>query len=143
VHERHPHVLLIEDNPSDRRLTEEAFREVDPSVIVDVVSNGVEAMTFLRREGSHAEPVRPAFILLALSGLEGRDILALIKSDAGLKSIPTVILSASDVISDVVKCYELQANWYIRKPEQFDGFERLIRSLSGFWLTTVKFPSQG
>jgi two-component system, chemotaxis family, response regulator Rcp1 len=77
----HPHVLLVENSSGDRRLTEEAFRDVNGAVTLDTSSDGVDTMAFLRREGAHVDAVRPAFILLALSGLECREVLALIKSE--------------------------------------------------------------
>jgi chemotaxis family two-component system response regulator Rcp1 len=137
----HPHVLLVENSSGDRRLAEEAFRDANGAVILDTSSDGVDAMAFLRREGVHVGAVRPAFILLALSALECREVLALIKSDADLKSIPTIVLGTSDAVSDVVKCYELKANCYMSKPEHYDGFAQLVRLLIDFWLTTAQRPS--
>jgi two-component system, chemotaxis family, response regulator Rcp1 len=136
-----PHVLLVENSSGDRRLAEEAFRDANGAVILDISSDGVDAMAFLRREGVHVDAVRPAFILLALSGLECREVLALIKSDADLKSIPTIVLGTSDAVSDVVKCYELKANCYMSKPEHYDGFAHLVRLLIDFWLTTAQRPT--
>jgi chemotaxis family two-component system response regulator Rcp1 len=137
----HPHVLLVENSSGDRRLTEEAFRDVNGAVTLDTSSDGVDTMAFLRREGAHVDAVRPAFILLALSGLECREVLALIKSDADFKSIPTIVLGASDAMSDIVKCYELNANCYMSKPEHYDAFAALVRGVIDFWLTTAKLPS--
>jgi two-component system, chemotaxis family, response regulator Rcp1 len=136
-----PHVLLVENSSGDRRLAEEAFRDANGAVILDTSCDGVDAMAFLRREGAHVDAVRPAFILLALSGLECREVLALIKSDADLKSIPTIVLGASDAVSDIVKCYELKANCYMGKPEHYDGFAQLVRLLIDFWLTTAQRPT--
>jgi two-component system response regulator len=98
-------------------------------------------MAFLRREGAHVDAVRPAFILLALSGLECREVLALIKSDFDLKSIPTIVLGASDAASDILKCYDLKANCYMSKPEHYDGFAQLVSVLIDFWLTIAQRPS--
>ena len=89
----HPHVLLVENSSGDRRLTEEAFRDVNGAVTLDTSPDGADAMAFLRREGAHVDAVRPAFILLALSGLECHELLARIKSDADLKTIPTIVLA--------------------------------------------------
>jgi chemotaxis family two-component system response regulator Rcp1 len=136
-----PHVLLVENSSGDRRLAEEAFRDANGAVTLDTSSNGADAMAFLRREGAHVDAVRPAFILLALSGLECREVLALIKSDVDLKSIPTIVLGTSDAASDIVKCYDLKANCYMSKPEHYDGFARLVRLLIDFWLTTAQRPS--
>jgi CheY-like chemotaxis protein len=108
---------------------------------LDTSSDGLDAIAFLRWEGIHVDAVRPAFILLALSGLEGREVLAFIKSDADLKSIPTIVLGASDAASDIAKCYDLKANCYMSKPEHYDGFAHLVRGVLDFWLTTAMLPS--
>jgi CheY-like chemotaxis protein len=136
----HPHVLLVENSSGDRRLAAEAFRDANGAVILDTSSDGADAMAFLRREGAHVDAVRPAFILLALSGLECREVLALIKSDVDLKSIPTIILGSSDAMSDIVKCYDLRANCYMSKPEHYDAFADLVRGVIDFWLTTAQLP---
>jgi len=108
-------VLLVEDSPGDVRLTREAFREANGSVTLHVASDGVEAMAFLRQEGVHVDAPRPDFVLLDLNlpRMDGREVLALIKSDEGLRSIPTIILTTSDAHADIVKSYELNANAYI------------------------------
>jgi chemotaxis family two-component system response regulator Rcp1 len=139
----HPRVLLVEDSPADLRLTKEAFRDANPSVILHLVADGEDAMAFLRREGAHVDAVRPALILLDLNlpRMSGRDVLALVKSDDSLKSIPTVILSTLDAHSDIVKGYGLQENCYLRKPEDFDALESMLRGVIDFWLTTAKLPS--
>ena len=109
-------VLLIEDSPGDVRLTLEAFREADKSIDLRVVADGVEAMTFLKREGVHADAPRPDFILLDLNlpKMDGREVLAHIKEDEDLKTIPTVILTTSDAEADILTSYQLQANCYLR-----------------------------
>jgi two-component system, chemotaxis family, response regulator Rcp1 len=135
-------VLLVEDSPGDVRLTQEAFREADPSIALHVAADGVEAMAFLRREGIHAGAPRPDFILLDLNlpKMDGREVLALIKQDEDLKTIPTVILTTSDAEADIVTSYRLCANCYLSKPVQLEEFEGLVRSINDFWLTTVKLP---
>jgi len=135
-------VLLVEDSPGDVRLTREAFREANSSVALQVAADGVEAMAFLRRQGVHAQAPRPALILLDLNlpKMDGREVLALIKQDASLKTIPTVILTTSDAEADITKSYQLQANCYLAKPVQLDEFENLVKSINDFWLTTVKLP---
>jgi len=102
---------------------------------------GPDALLEHHLEGAHVDAVRPAFILLALSGLEFRVVNAMIKSDVDLKSIPTIVLGTSDAASDIVKCYDLKANCYMSKPEHYDGFARLVRLLIDFWLTTAQRPS--
>lgn len=137
-------VLLVEDSPGDVRLTREAFREANHSIEMHVASDGVEAMAFLRREGAFAAVPRPDLILLDLNlpRMDGREVLALIKGDDLLKTIPTVILTTSDAEADIVMSYQLQANCYLTKPAQWDAFDILVRSINDFWLTKVKFPQQ-
>lgn len=137
-------VLLIEDSPGDVRLTQEAFREANTAIHLHVAFDGVEAMQFLRREGPHALAPRPDLILLDLNlpKMDGREVLTLIKDDASLKSIPTVILTTSVAESDIAKSYELQANCYLNKPVQLDAFDSLVKSVNDFWLTKVKLPPQ-
>lgn len=105
-------VLLVEDSPGDVRLTREAFREAGTTINLHVVMDGVEAMTFLRQQGAHAASPRPDIILLDLNlpRMDGREVLAHIKEDDGLKTIPTVILTTSDAEADIVRSYELHAN---------------------------------
>jgi CheY-like chemotaxis protein len=135
-------VLLVEDSPGDVRLTREAFRDFDKSVNLHVAVDGVDAMAFLKRQGVHADAPRPDFILLDLNlpKMDGREVLARIKSDDSLKSIPTVILSTSDAETDIANSYKLQANCYLSKPVQLDEFENLVKSVTEFWLTKVKLP---
>jgi len=137
-------VLLVEDSPGDVRLTQEAFRDANRSIHLHVVSDGVEAMTFLRREGAHVDAPRPDLILLDLNlpKMDGREVLAQIKEDASLKTIPTVILTTSEAEVDIVKSYQLHANCYLSKPVQLDAFESLVKSINDFWLTKVKLPQR-
>ncbi len=137
-------VLLVEDSPGDVRLTQEAFRDANTSIHLHVASDGVEAMAFLRREGTHGHAPRPDIILLDLNlpKMDGREVLARIKEDDGLKMIPTVILTTSDAEADIVKCYRLQANCYLKKPVQLDAFVSLVKSINDFWLTKVELPPQ-
>lgn len=137
-------VLLVEDSPGDVRLTREVFRAAGGSVKMDVASDGVEAMAFLRREGIYVDAPRPDLILLDLNlpKMDGREVLALVKEDKSLKTIPTVILTTSDAEADIVKSYQLQANCYLSKPVQLDEFELLVESINDFWLTRVKLPQQ-
>jgi CheY-like chemotaxis protein len=135
-------VLLVEDSPGDVRLTQEAFRE--SNVQLHVASDGVEAMAFLRHQGVHEGAPRPDLILLDLNlpKMDGREVLAQIKADRSLKTIPTVILTTSESEADIVKSYQLQANCYLSKPVQLDAFESLVGSINDFWLTRVKLPRQ-
>ena len=137
-------VLLVEDSPGDVRLTQEAFRDANRSIHLHVVSDGVEAMAFLRREGTYVDEPRPDIILLDLNlpRMDGREVLAHIKEDDSLKTIPTVILTTSDSEADIVQCYQLQANCYLSKPVQLDAFEALVKSINDFWMTKVKLPQK-
>jgi len=137
-------VLLVEDSPGDVRLTQEAFREANGSIRLHVASDGVEAMSFLNREGVNANAPRPDLILLDLNlpRLDGREVLALIKENDSLKTIPTVILTTSEAEADIVKSYQLRANCYLSKPVQLDAFESLVGSINDFWLNKVKLPTQ-
>jgi CheY-like chemotaxis protein len=137
-------VLLVEDSPGDVRLTQEAFRDSNRSIHLHVASDGVEAMAFLRKEGVHVNDPRPDIILLDLNlpKMDGREVLAHIKEDDSLKTIPTVILTTSDSEADIVKCYQLQANCYLSKPVQLDAFEALVKSINDFWMTKVKLPQK-
>lgn len=137
-------VLLIEDSPGDVRLTQEAFREANPAIRLHVASDGVEAMAFLQREGAHARSPRPDMILLDLNlpRMDGREVLARIKEDDKLKTIPVVILTTSDAEADITKSYQLNANCYLTKPVQLDQFESLVKSINEFWLTKARLPRQ-
>jgi chemotaxis family two-component system response regulator Rcp1 len=127
-------VLLIENSPGDVRLTQEAFRDVNPSIHLHVASDGGEALSFLRDRRSHIH--RPACILLDLNlpEISGRSVLAHIKKDGGLKGIPTVVLSHSEAEMDIIESYQLQANCYLTKPGDWDAFERLVRNINDFYL---------
>jgi CheY-like chemotaxis protein len=137
-------VLLVEDSPGDVRLTQEAFRDANKSIHLHVAADGVEAMSFLKHEGTNAHSPRPDLILLDLNlpKMDGREVLAHIKEDDDLKTIPTVILTTSAAEADIVKSYQLQANCYLTKPVQLDAFESLVKSINDFWLTKVKLPQQ-
>ena len=137
-------VLLIEDSPGDVRLTREAFRDANPSISLHVVPDGVEAMAFLRQEKAYADVPRPDLVLLDLNlpKMDGREVLAQIKLDDRLKTIPTIILTTSEAEADILKSYQLQANCFLSKPVQLDAFENLVKSINDFWLTKVKLPQQ-
>jgi CheY-like chemotaxis protein len=142
----HPiEVLLVEDSPGDVRLTQEAFREANPTIHLHVVTDGIEAMDFLRNKGVHSSAPRPDLILLDLNlpKMDGREVLAQVKADEGLKTIPTIILTTSSAHVDIVRSYQLQANCYLSKPVQLDAFELLVKSINDFWLTKAKLPGAG
>jgi chemotaxis family two-component system response regulator Rcp1 len=135
-------VLLVEDSPGDVRLTREAFKDTKVHINLQVASDGAEAMTFLKREGAHADAPRPDLILLDLNlpKKDGREVLAEIKENPDLKSIPVVILTTSSFEADILRSYQLHANCYITKPVDLDGFLKVVRSIDEFWLSVVKLP---
>jgi chemotaxis family two-component system response regulator Rcp1 len=135
-------VLLVEDSAGDVRLTREAFRDAEVPIHLHEVADGVEAMAFLRKEGAYAGVPRPDFILLDLNlpKMDGREVLAHIKDDDSLKSIPTIILTISDAEADIVRSYQLQASAYLTKPVQLAAFESMVKSVGTFWLTNVRYP---
>jgi chemotaxis family two-component system response regulator Rcp1 len=137
-------VLLVEDNLGDVRLAREAFRDVNDAIRLHLASDGVEAMAFLRRQGNYLDAPRPDLIVLDLNlpKMNGREVLAQIKSDENLKMIPTVVLSSSETDADVLMSYKLQANCYLRKPAQWDAFVAMVRSINAFWLTNTKLPQK-
>jgi CheY-like chemotaxis protein len=130
-------VLLVEDSPGDVRLTREAFRSSSARVRLHVVGDGVEALSFLRRESPHESAPRPDLILLDLNlpRMDGHEVLARIKKPGDpLRGIPTVVLSTSEAEPDIARSYELQANCYLTKPVQIEEFESLVKLLDEFWL---------
>jgi two-component system, chemotaxis family, response regulator Rcp1 len=135
-------ILLVEDNPGDVRLTKEALKDGKILNNLNVVTDGVEAMAFLNREGKYVDAPRPELILLDLNlpKKDGREVLAEIKSQPGLKCIPVVILTSSAAEQDIIKSYNLHANCYITKPVDLDQFIHVVRSIEQFWLTVVKLP---
>lgn len=137
-------ILLIEDNPGDIRLTEEAFKEGKIRNNLRVVTNGVKAISFLRKEGKYKKAVRPDLILLDLNlpKKDGREVLAEIKNDKNLRRIPVVVLTTSKAEEDIVRSYDLHANSYITKPVDMDDFIGIVRSIEEFWFNIVKLPPQ-
>ena len=135
-------ILLVEDNPGDVRLTIEGLKEGKVHNNLHVARDGAEAMAFLRREGQHAGAVRPDLILLDLNlpRMDGQEVLAEIKSDAKLKTIPVVVLTTSRAEQDVLRSYELQANCYITKPVDLEQFIAVVKSIEDFWFTIVTLP---
>src|ERR1700674_45946 len=137
-------ILLVEDSPGDVRLTQEAFRDANRSIHLHVAADGVEAMAFLRKEGAYVHAPRPDIILLDLNlpKMDGREVLAHIKEDASLKTIPTVILTTSEAEAYIVKIYQPPPNCSLSKPVQLESFEALVKSIKCFWLTDVTLPRE-
>ena len=142
--ERAINILLVEDNPGDARLTFEAFRDAKVRNDLRAVSDGVEAMAYLHREGKYANAPRPDLILLDLNlpRKDGRQVLDEIKQDENLRRIPVAILTTSRADKDIFASYDLHANCYITKPVDLDEFIRVVRGIKDFWLSIVKLPMQ-
>ena len=140
---RPTNILLIEDNPGDVRLTQEAFREGQLNVQLDVTTDGVEALRYLRKDPTYPRAVTPDLILLDLNlpKKDGREVLFEIKSDPQLKRIPVVILTTSNAEQDILKAYDLHVNSYINKPVDFDRFFEIIQRIEEFWLSTAILPT--
>ncbi|GJL68604.1 MAG: response regulator [Nitrospirales bacterium] len=138
-------ILLIEDNPADIRLTQEAFREARLQNTLHVVQDGVNAMAFIRQTAPFQQAPRPDLILLDLNlpKKDGREVLKEIKSDMHTRTIPVVVLTTSDDEADVLRSYDLHANAYLVKPIDILQFIKMIQSLEDFWLSVVKLPPKG
>src|SRR5689334_14843954 len=135
-------VLLVEDDPGDALMTQEAFEHHKIRNTLHVVKDGVEALAFLRREGEFADAPRPGLILLDLNlpRKDGREVLAEVKADADLRHIPVVVLTTSDAEEDILRSYSLHANAYVTKPVDFDRFIEVVRQIDDFFVTVVKLP---
>jgi len=135
-------ILLVEDNPADVRLTQEALKEGKVYNNLHWAKDGVEALEFLRRKGKFAGAPRPDIILLDLNlpKKDGREVLQDIKNDDKLKRIPVVILTTSKAEEDVLKSYNLHANCYVTKPVDLEKFIQVVQSIDRFWLTVVTLP---
>jgi CheY-like chemotaxis protein len=145
LHGKPIEILLVEDNPGDVRLTVEALNDAKVHNNLYVAKDGVEAMSFLRREGAHANAPRPDLILLDLNlpKKDGREVLEEIKEDMGLRRIPVVVLTTSEAEMDILKAYNLHANCYITKPVGLEQFITVIKTIEDFWLEIVKLPPKG
>jgi len=137
-------ILLVEDNPGDARLAEEAIREAQLPNNLNWVTDGVEAMTFLRKEGKHGQAPRPDLILLDLNlpRKDGREFLAEVKKDEQLKRIPVIVLTTSEADEDISRSYRLKANCYITKPPQLHQFVNVIKGIEEFWFKVARLPSE-
>jgi two-component system, chemotaxis family, response regulator Rcp1 len=138
-------ILLVEDSPSDAKLTLAALKQAKVSNHVSHVEDGVLAMEFLRRRGQFAGAPRPDLVLLDLNlpRKDGREVLEEIKSDRELQTIPVVVLTTSLAEQDILRSYRLHANCYITKPVNFDRFLEIVQSIENFWLTVVVLPANG
>jgi CheY-like chemotaxis protein len=135
-------ILLVEDDPGDVLMTREAFEHHKIRNTLHVVSDGVEALRFVRCEAPYDDAPRPGLILLDLNlpRKDGREVLAELKADAVLRTIPVVVLTTSEAEEDIVRSYNLHANAYVTKPVDFDRFVEVVRQIDDFFLTLVKLP---
>ncbi len=135
-------ILLVEDQPADVRLTKEVLAEGKVANDVHVVNDGEQAMAFLRRQGEFANSPRPDLVLLDLNlpRMDGREVLAEIKSDPELMAMPVIVLTTSAAERDVLDAYEQRANAYVTKPIDLDEFVAAVASIEQFWLTFVRLP---
>ena len=135
-------VLLVEDDPGDVLMTREAFEDNKVANELHVVSDGAEALAFLRKEGEHADAPTPDLVLLDLNlpRMDGREVLQALKADEALRSIPVVVLTTSEAEEDVVRSYALHANAYVTKPVDFDRFIDVVRQIDEFFVTVVTLP---
>jgi len=136
-------ILLVEDNPGDVRLTQEAFKEGKMRNNFFVVRDGVEALDFLFKKGEFNNVPRPDIILLDLNlpKKDGQEVLEVIKADENLRQIPVVILTTSKAEEDILKTYNLHANCFITKPVELEEFMRVVKTIEDFWLTVVRLPT--
>lgn len=137
-------ILLVEDNPADVRLTMEVLKEGKIYSNLHVVNDGEEAMAFLEKSGKYEDVPRPDLILLDLNlpRKDGREVLAIIKSDPDLRQIPVVVLTTSRNEDDIQKIYDLHGNCFITKPVDLDQFIHVIKTINNFWLKLVEYPSR-
>ncbi len=135
-------ILVVEDNPGDVRLTQEALKECKIANNLHIARDGAEALAFLKKEGKYKDVPRPDVIILDLNlpKVDGREVLSEIKHDDKLKRIPVVILTSSEAEEDILKTYDLHANCYIKKPMDMDQFIEIVQSIGNFWFSIVKLP---
>ena len=137
-------ILLVEDNPGDVRLTQEAIREAKIRNELNVVRDGEEAIAYVRRQGAYADQPRPDLILLDLNlpRKDGREVLQELKTDPDLHRIPVVVLTSSAAEQDILRTYDLYANAYVTKPVDLEQFMHVVSSIQDFWLNIVKLPPE-
>ena len=137
-------ILLAEDNPGDVMLTRKALEQGKLANNLHVTTDGVDALEFLRQDGEYEDAPRPDLILLDLNmpRKDGQEVLEELRADNELRRIPVVVLTSSESEEDIVRSYELNANAYLTKPVDFDGFVEIVNRLENFWFQVVKFPEK-
>jgi chemotaxis family two-component system response regulator Rcp1 len=138
------HILMVEDDPADVRLTREALKNKKVHTTMDTVEDGIEAMAYLRKEGIYADMQRPDLILLDLNmpRMDGREVLSELQNDPRLRHIPVIVLTTSEGEEDILSAYEMNANCYITKPVDWRQFIKVVELIEDFWLTVVKLPKE-
>lgn len=136
-------ILLVEDNPGDVELTEDALRRSKVATKVSVVTDGEDAMDYLRQQRTYEEETMPDLVLLDLNlpRKDGMEVLKEMKADSNLRHIPVVVLTTSEAERDILASYELGANCFISKPVDLTEFRKIVESIDDFWFTIVKLPS--
>ncbi len=137
-------VLLVEDDPGDVLMTQEAFKDYKIANRLSVVTNGEDAIAYLRKQGRYADVATPDLVLLDLNlpRRDGREVLRDVKEDPELRRVPVVVLTTSDAEEDVLASYDLHANAYVRKPVDFEQFVAAVRAIDDFFITVVHLPSR-
>lgn len=137
-------ILLVEDDPGDVLMTREAFDQSETPRRLTVVNDGESAMDYLRKRGEHAAAVTPDLVLLDLNlpRMDGREVLAELKTDPTLRIIPVVVLTTSEAEEDVIHSYSLHANAFVTKPVDFDGFAEVVRRIDDFFASVVRLPGR-
>jgi CheY-like chemotaxis protein len=141
----HPiEVLLVEDDPGDVLMTQEAFKDYKIANRLSVVTNGEDALAYLRKQGRFSDVPTPDLVLLDLNlpRRDGREVLREVKSDPALRRTPIVVLTTSDAQEDVLASYDLHANAYVRKPVDFTQFVSAVRAIDEFFITVVRLPTR-
>jgi len=136
------HILLVEDNEGDIILTTEAFVDMKLDNQIHVVRDGEEALRFLRKEAEYVNAPTPQLILMDINlpGIDGKQLLEIIKREERLKDIPVVMLTCSDTDADISECYDKQVNWYITKPIDYDKYTKVMHEIEAFYVSFVPYP---
>jgi chemotaxis family two-component system response regulator Rcp1 len=135
------HILLVEDNEGDIILTTEAFKDMQLDNTISVVRDGEEALRFLKKQGEYADAATPQLILMDINlpGIDGKQLLDIIKKDEELRDIPVVMLTCSDKDADISDCYDKQVNWYITKPIDYDKYTKVMHEIEAFYVSFVPY----
>jgi CheY-like chemotaxis protein len=139
------HILLVEDNEGDIILTTEAFKDMQLENKISIVRDGEEALQFLRKQDSYADATTPQLILMDINlpGMDGKELLEVIKKDPELKEIPVVMLTSSAADADISECYDKHVNWYITKPIDYDKYTKVMHEIEAFYVSFVPYPKSG